>query len=123
MASVSPLLIRTLESSVRVSMIGLRNGRAGENEARVADLVADLRLHAQGDEVVLVDRWPNDEGVAEFLVLESAEDRGRGLFVEVQLRDRLVADDLDFRLLVVGRDDARIGEELGVGIFVQQREA
>ena len=59
--------------------------------------------------------------VAELLVQEPAEDRRRGLFIEVQLRDRLIADDLDFCLLIIGRNDARIREKLRVGILVQSR--
>ena len=45
---------------------------------------------------------------------------GRGLLVEVQLRDRLVARDLDLRLLIVRRDDSRVGKEFRVGIFVKE---
>ena len=56
-----------------------------------------------------------------YLVLESAEDCGRGLFVEVQLRHWLVAGDLDFRLLIVRRDNPRVGKEFRVGIFVKSR--
>ena len=100
MARVSPLLIRTLESSVRVSMIGLANSRAGEDEGSITHLVADLRLHGQRDEIVLIDRWPNDQRVAKLLVLESAEHCGRCLFVEIQLRHRLVAGDFDLGLLL-----------------------
>ncbi len=103
-------------------MIGLATVAPAKTKGRVSNLVADLRLHPQGDEIILVDRWPNDQGVAEFLVLESAEDGGCGLFVEIQLRNRLVTDDLDFRLLIIGRDNPRISEKFGVGIFIQEAQ-
>ena len=95
---------------------------ASKDEAGIAHFIADLRLHRQGDEVVLIHGRPNDKVVAEILVLESTEDRGRGLFVEVQLRHRLVAGDFDFGLLIVSRNHPRIRQEFRIRIFIQQSQ-
>ena len=54
-----------------------------EYESRISDFVADLGFHLQGDKVVLIDAGRNDERVAELFVLESTEDGGGRLFVEV----------------------------------------
>src|ERR1041384_3731995 len=73
--------VAALYEDVRVEGASI-NDRAGyrcarEIEDRVADFVTDFRFHAQGNEVVFVDRWPHDQRIAKFLVLESAEDCGR----------------------------------------------
>src|SRR5438309_10379984 len=57
--------------------------RAGKYEGGIPDLVTDLRLHLQGDKVILVDARGDDQGVAKLFVLESTEDCGGSLFVEV----------------------------------------
>ena len=87
MASVSPLRIKTLDSNVRVSMIGLLTVAPSEHESRISDFVADFGLYLQGDKVVLIDAGRNDERVAELLSWNPRENGGGRLFVEVQLRD------------------------------------
>ncbi len=52
------------------------------------------------------------------LVLEPAEYGRRCLFIEIQLRNRLIAGDLDFCLLIVGCDNPGIGEKLSVRVLV-----
>ena len=122
MASVSPLLISTFESSVRLSMIGLVT--VAPPKVKVASptllLISGFTI-SEMKSSLLID-GVTVERVAEFLVLESAEHRLRGLLVEVQLRHRLAAGDLDLRLQVVRGDDARIREELRVGVFIQQAQ-
>ena len=89
-----------------------------EYEGGISDFVADFRLHLQGDKVVLIDAGRNDERVAELFVLESTEDGGGRLFVEVQLRNGLRAIDLNLRLQIVSGHNPRIGEEFCVVIFI-----
>jgi hypothetical protein len=69
-----------------------------------------------------VDGRGDFERVAEFLVLEPAEDGLRGLLVEVQLRHGLEPRNLDFRFLVVGGDDAWVCQEFGVAVLVQEAQ-
>ena len=115
--------VAALDQHVGIERAGIDHrtghGRSRKVEERIADLVADLRLYRQRDEIVFVDRRLHDQRVAKFLVLESAEDGRGGLFVEIQLRHRLITDDLDLRLHVVCRNDARVREEFSVGILVQ----
>lgn len=97
-----------------------RDRCTSEDEGCVRHLVADLGFDAQGDKIILIDRRPDDKGIAKFLVLESAEDRGRGLLIEIQLRDRLVTNDLDLRLLIIRRHNSGISKELRVRILIQE---
>ena len=119
-ARVSPLLIRTFESRVRVSIIGLDTAAPAKTKVASPTLLLISGFTLRVMKLSLLTDGLNDQRVAKFLVLESAEDRRRCLFVEVQLRHRLIADDFNLRLLIVGRDDARIREKLSVGIFVQR---
>src|SRR5438309_1284755 len=56
---------------------------AGKVEGDIRNLVTDLRFHLQSDEVILVDAGGDDKGIAKLLILESTEDCGGSLFVEV----------------------------------------
>src|SRR5689334_2458814 len=73
-----------------------------EDKGGISDLVADLGFHLHGDKVVLIDTGGNDKGVAKLLVLESPENGGSSLLIEIQLRNGLCAVDLDLRLQIVG---------------------
>ena len=118
--------IAALDQNVGIERAGI-DDRAGSPLRRrirrwIAHLVADLRFHLQGDEVVLVDRWGDDQRVAKLLVLESTEDGGGRLFVEVQLRHRLGPDDFDLRLQIIGGHDSRVGEEFRIRILIQEAQ-
>src|SRR4029077_16954861 len=94
----------------------------GESEMKIAHFVTDFWPDCESNEIVFVDRWPHHERVAENLVLKATEHGGRGLLVEIELWHRLIPNEFDFGLLIVGRDDSRIGEELCVRILIQSRQ-
>ena len=72
-------------------------------------LFTDFGFHESVMKLSLLTNGFTTRGVAEFLVLETPEYGRGGLFVEVQQRHGLAANDLDLRLHVVGRYNARIG--------------
>ena len=105
MASVSPLLMSTFESSVRLSMTGLAT--VAPAKVKVASptllLISGFTLRVMKSSLLI-------DGVTTSVLPNSLswnppKTACRGLLVEVQLRHRLIADDLDLRLLVVGGDD------------------
>ena len=81
-------------------MIGLVTVAPAKMKGRSPTLLLISGFTARVIKLSLLTEGLNDERVAEFLVLEATEHRGRGLFVEVQLRHRLVARDFNLGLLL-----------------------
>src|SRR5438309_11904912 len=79
--------IAAADQNVGLQRAGINDGAAhccaGKYEGGIANLVTDLRFHLQSDEVILVDAWGDNQRVAKLLILESTEDGGGRLFVEV----------------------------------------
>src|ERR1700736_4382300 len=89
-----------------------------KGEVKIVHLVTDLPFDRQRDVIVFINRWAHDQRIAKQFVLKTTEHGRSSLLIEVELRHGLVTKHLNFGLLIVGGNNARVGEKLSIGVLV-----